>query len=71
VTQLARELGIAPQTVRKMLADLEGVTMDSRNVYWRDDTQVVIAQKYAKLLEFLGYAASPKWIADRTPAKSA
>jgi uncharacterized membrane protein YcfT len=64
VTQLAREIGIAPQTVQGVVKDLAGVTMNGRNVYWRDDVQAAFAYKNSKLLEFLGYTASPAWAVD-------
>lgn len=70
VTQLAKELGIAPQTVHGVVKHLTGVTMNSRNVYWRDDVQTAFAYKNTKLLEFLGYQASPAWAADASQETS-
>ena len=56
VAQLARELGIAPQTAHGVVKELQGVAVDTREAYWRDDIQAALSFKHARLLEFLGYA---------------
>lgn len=55
IKMLSDEMGIAIQTATSILKDAPSVPIGRLKLYDRDDVKQAIANKNAKVLEFLGY----------------